>query len=373
MKITPANPLIYDFSRLLSSMQASGEADNLSLNPCLPGITGKVMHWPVISLLFEINHKPIAWFAALHTGKEWFSLPHFNNGAYWFHEKEFNTATGNGQKEGCNKRSFYNHFILSGEWFNTIPTVDRLLIISLDEEDMNRAENLPNTKATSIKVRDNTVLSEHRLSHKVDSQLELKNTGEQQLASLPSAVRRKINKATRNGISIQTGGAELLSTYYAVYRKKIHELGSFALPFGFFELLLKEYNHGDIRLMIAYDKDKPIGCAVLMTFGHYAENPWFATLKSHNQLYVSYLLHWEMIKYAINAGCSIYSFGYSTMHSGVHHYKQQWGATDKPIHLNSNHPVSDKLEKKQYLRSIIKRLPMSFTKWLDQYIAQRYY
>lgn len=372
MKITPANPHTYDYSRLLLAMHNSGDADNLSLNPCLPAIIGRTMHWPFTALLFETDHTPVAWFAALFTGKEWFSLPHFNNGAYWFHEKEYNTWLGGGQAQHLDKSGFYNHYILNGEWFNVKPTEDRLLVISLSAEYASVPVQQSKT-AISLKTRAYSALSEHRLSHKVDSQLLLKKESELQLAALTAPVRRKTGKAARNGISLQTGGPELLSAFYEVYREKIHELGSFALPVDFFERLLKEYTNGDIRLLIASYKGRPIGSAVLMSFGQYAENPWFATLKSYNHLYVSYLLHWEMIKHSIAAGCSLYSFGYSTKGSSVHKYKQQWGVADRIIFLNSSEEITDGLAKKQYLRRVIKIIPMPLVRYFDRFIAGRYY
>ncbi|MBW6499388.1 MAG: GNAT family N-acetyltransferase [Bacteroidales bacterium] len=368
----PSNPQSYNFTPLLSAIGESGDKDNLSLNPCLPFITGKAMGWPVTALLFEVNETPVAWFAALHNGKEWFSLPHYNNGAFWFDETRFNTLTGNDQQAHTDKRAFFEQFILNGAWFTSGPAEDQFIIINLDRD--NLSSSLPLHKANErITQRSFSVLAENKLSHKVDSSLKLKSTGQDQFSVFTAGVRRKINKAVKNGISLQTGGIELLSDFYPVYRRKIHELGSFGLPESFFSLLLKEYTHGTIKVLIARHHGKVIGCALLMTSGRYAENPWFATLEKHNHLYVSYLLHWEMIKTAIEAGCHTYSFGYSTRNSGVHHYKQQWGTNDKTIFLNSTLPVSDKLSKKQYLRSIIRHLPQRLMQQLDTFIAQHYY
>lgn len=366
------NPATYDFTPLLAAITASGDEENLSLNPCLPFITGKAMGWPVTALLFEVNQTPVAWFAVLHTGKEWFSLPHYNNGAFWFDESGFNNLISKNQHPHIDKRTFFELFILGGDGFDGSPKEDRLLIISPEPDKLNATAPLK-TENERITQRSFSILSENYLSHKVDSSLKLAGSEETQCSLLHTGVRRKINKARKNGISIQTGGIELLKDFYSVYRRKIHELGSFGLPEDFFSLLLKDYQHGIIRIMIARHRGKVVGGALLMTTGGYAENPWFATLERHNRLYVSYLLHWEMIKTAIEAGCHTYSFGYSTRESGVHRYKQQWGTTDRTIFLNSTGPISDKLSKKQYLRSIIKRLPYSLIKKLDTYIAQRHY
>jgi hypothetical protein len=80
-----------------------------------------------------------------------------------------------------------------------------------------------------------------------------------------------------------------------------------------------------------------------------------------------------MIKQSIAAGCSLYSFGYSTNESGTHRYKQQWGVTDRIIYLNSSEEITDRLAKKQYLRRIIKLIPMPLVRCFDRFIAGRYY
>lgn len=369
MQITEARLHEYDFSVLSAAMARTDVEGNLSLNPCLPQITGETMHWPVLCLLFMVNDQPLAWFAALHTDKEWFSLPHYNNGAYWFNTSAFNAGFSG---EAMDERLFFSSFISNQSWFTQKPTQNRLLLIALEPADM---ENRQAGIAPGLHLRQRSFykLEEHRLSHKVDSHLALQGDEKDQFSAFSPGVRRKIRKADRNGISIQTGGIELLDTFYKVYRRNIHQLGSFGLPKSFFQDLLRQYTDGDAKLFIATLNGEAVGSSLLLTWHHYAENPWFATLRAHNRQYVSYLLHWHMIKASLAAACRIYSMGYSTADSGVHRYKQQWGTTDKTIYLNSTFPVADRLQKMQYLRKIIRRMPQSWISIFDRYIATRFY
>jgi hypothetical protein len=372
MHIARHNPHTYDYSRLLSAIAGTDACDNLSLNPCLPLITAETMDWRSVSLLFLASEVPVAWFAAIHTGSEWFSLPHYNNGAYWYNTSGENPLNSSTKAKKWDAQMFFSHYISGSKWFVTPPEKSSLFVVELGNAGLAVPEDAQN-KEFSLKVRSYNQLSEYFLSHKVDSQLNLHPEPELQLKALPQSVRRKILKAERSNIIIRSGGAELMDTFYAVYRKRIHELGSFALPRSFFEHLLLKYSNGEIRLLTAEYRGKIVGSAVLMTFGRYAENPWFATLAEGNKVYVSYLLHHHMMLFAAEQGCKVYSFGYSTRNSGVHKYKQQWGTIDRTIYLSGNKPVLDNRSGKQYLRSLIRHLPILVSKTFDKYIARRYY
>jgi hypothetical protein len=372
MHTTPHHPRHYNYRFLLQAMNGGGTCDNLSINPCLPIITAKTMKWRSVSLIFVVAEKPLAWFSAINTGKEWFSLPHFNNGAYWFNPGALPSAIAQPGKAPIDAVRFYQQFIAGGNWFIQPPEEDQLWEVEMEEADFLQPVR-PSTASFQLKVRHFLQLSSHNLSHKTDTQLSLQSSAALQLQAFPASVRRKIMKALRSNFHIETGGIELLHDFYTVYRNRIHGLGSFGLPYFFFEQLFQQYQHGKIQLVIARQGNKPVGSAVLMTFGSYAENPWFASVAEGNKNYVSYLLHFEMMKTAIAEGCTLYSFGYSTRGSSVHKYKQQWGGSDQTIFLSGTMPVVDKLAGKQYLRSLIKRCPLLLSKALDHYIAQRYY
>ncbi len=373
MKIQETHPGNYSYSRLIEAIAGAGSDVNLSQNPELPALISKTMNWPVVSLVFLADEKPVGWFAALNTGKEWFSLPHYNNGAFWLDKQGLDRwLLTNEVSVQVDEPWFFNRFVNQIEYFNRIDSVNKLMLITLEPNDF-KVINQPGKPNFRLRHRSYLPLSPNRLEHKTDSLLQLGESLESQMNAFPSGISYKIRKALRNGVTTRTGGAELLDDFYQVYRQNIYHLGSFGLPKHFFEKLMQDYSGGKAQIVVADYQGKPVGGAILLTWLHYAENPWFATHRSHNYLYTSYLLHWEMMKSAIGAGCRIYSFGYSTKGSGVHRFKQQWGTTDRTIFLNSNHPIAYQLKKMQYLRRIIRKLPLAFTKLFDNYIATKYY
>lgn len=373
MKIQESNPDNYSYSILIKAIAGSGSEINLSQNPQLPLLIAKTMNWPVVSLLFLADEKPVGWFAALNTGKEWFSLPHYNNGAFCLDKPAIESWLVKHQVSApIDGPWFFNHFVNKEEYFQRIQSASNLIVITLEPNDF-KIILQPEQPNFRLRHRNYLPLSVNRLDHKTDSLLYLKESMDAQMNAFPAGINYKIRKALRNGVTTRTGGAELLNDFYQVYRQNIYHLGSFGLPKHFFEVLMNDYSGGKAQIVIADYHGKQVGGAILLTWLHFAENPWFATNRSHNHLYTSYLLHYEMMKSAIGAGCRIYSFGYSTKGSGVHRYKQQWGTTERTIFLNSNHPIADQLGKMQYLRRIIRKLPLPFTKLFDHYIATKYY
>lgn len=373
MKIQQTNPGNYSYSRLIESIGSANSEINLSQNPELPALIAKTMKWQVVSLLFLADQKPVSWFAALNTAKEWFSLPHYNNGAFWLDKHGLDRWLMVHQVSvPVDESWFFNHFVNREVYFQRIQSANNLIVITLEPNDF-KVIRQPGQTDFRLRHRSYLPLSVNRLNHKTDSLLHLEESIEAQMNAFPSGISYKIRKATRNGVTTRLGGKELLDDFYQVYRQNIHHLGSFGLPKHFFEVLMQDYSGGKAQIVIADYDEKPVGSAILMTWLKYSENPWFATNRSHNHLYTSYLLHYEMMKSAIGAGCRIYSFGYSTKGSGVHRYKQQWGTHDRTIFLNSNRPIADQLGKMQYLRRIIRKLPLAFSKLFDKYIATKFY
>lgn len=373
MQFFRTNISTFDFEPLIVAMAESDSELNLSQNPFLPGLIGKTMNWPVVRLLFLAGDRPVAWFAAINTQKEWFSLPHFNNGAFWFHKTNLNNwILQHHPGYPIDDEIFFRHFINREKWYDKTSGLDQMWVVSLNPDDLDDWSqeyfSIPN-----LRYRCYLPLLPNTLGHKTDSLLRLKEKDDLQWKSFTRDVRYKIGKAARIGITIRGGGVELLEDFYTVYRRNIHQLGSIGLPFHFFSVLMTNYTGGTATVLVAYFGDKPVGSAILLSWLHYAENPWFATLRKFNRLFVSYSLHWEMIRLAIQDGCKVYSFGHSTKESGVHHYKHQWGALDRTIYLNSNEPLKDELKKIQYLRRIIRLLPLSFAKRMDALVAGKYY
>ncbi len=243
-------------------------------------------------------------------------------------------------------------------------------------EDMKRLFSGLKGKPARWQVRTDRAMSEHYRNEKVTSWLPLMQDEESQLQRLPSGVRRKVKKAQKNGVVVKEGGTKLLNDFYRVYTCNLHRLGAPALSEKFVRALLSKYpddNQHHSRLFVAYDGNRAVGAALLLGAGSSFENLLFGSLQKYNRYYTTYLLHWEMIKYAISKGAKVYSFGRSSRGSGVHRYKQQWGTHDLPLFWSYSHPVRKSIKDLKFLATFWRMLPYPLAKAIGPWFAGKVY
>jgi len=206
-------------------------------------------------------------------------------------------------------------------------------------------------------------------SEKVSSILNLTASQEQEFDKLSSSVRHKIRKSASNGITVVKGKEELLHSFYKLYARRMHQLGSPALPLRWFRNLLKQYKHGEASIWCAYKDNELVGTAFMLEFHGFYEACWVATHVDYNKYYTSYALYWQMIQYAVEQ-CGIrFSFGRSTAGGSVHHFKQQWGTIDLPLYWNYTHPRKNNLRKSTFLRQIWKLIPCPVAKMISSWFG----
>ncbi|MCX6232322.1 MAG: peptidoglycan bridge formation glycyltransferase FemA/FemB family protein [Bacteroidetes bacterium] len=216
-------------------------------------------------------------------------------------------------------------------------------------------------------------VSEYYTSTKITSYIKLDCDITHQFNQLGSNLKRKIKKALKNNIEIKSGGIELLKDYYLIYSKNMLKLGSPVLKIGFFNEIITKYSNGNAKIFVAYLNDKPIGSALLISYLGFYENCWFATLRKYNKLYTSYLLHWEMIKFAIENKARIYSFGRSNQNSSVLKYKQQWNTENITLYWSFSEKPKINIRKIHILRILWKALPLSIANLLGPVFAKNIY
>ena len=229
-----------------------------------------------------------------------------------------------------------------------------------------------------IRALDNQMDESFIQSEKVTSIFELDTDQKKVFAGLGSNLRRKINKASKYNLKVKSGSTELLNDFYQVYTKNIYHLKSLSYSKQFFKDLFSSYQHGSLRFFISYLDNKPVGSALLASYGRFYENLYFATLQEQRKHYVSDWLHWQMIQYIIEAdnkpeftkSNKVYSFGRSTVNSTVHQYKNHWPVTSVPLFVFSN--IND-VRQNNLLKSTWGLLPRFVTEPLDSRLIKHIY
>jgi len=296
----------------------------ISHNPSLPAIIARTFGWRTVN----IRRKGVE-IRSVCTGKGIISLPHFSYGDVRF-------------------------------------PVDTPAVKAVNE----LASCLNASPFSSMEIRLPDIRPVVNEPSKVVSLLDIR---EDPHVRFSSNLRRKIRKAAKNGFTVETGGMELLDSFYAVYSRHIRSIGSAALSKRWFRNLLQQYEGGFCGIFLLKKREELAGAAFTLEYQGFFENCWLAVLKPCQHEYGSYSLMNGMINHARLMGATTFSFGRSTRNSGVHRFKQQWATHDLPLLWLKNPPDNINLRKHTILNKIWKTLPFSLRKPLDAYLAKWIY
>ena len=213
-------------------------------------------------------------------------------------------------------------------------------------------------------------------SNKVRMILELPSSSAELMRSFKSKLRSQVKKALKEGLKAEIGGLELLDDFYEVFLVNMRDLGSPVHSKDLMESVLT-VNPNTSRIVVVYQKDKPLACGFVIGFRDTLENPWASSLRKYSTLAPNMLLYWKMLEYACDNGFRFFDFGRSTPEEGTFKFKQQWGGkpqTLKWFYLSLNKtrnikPISE-VGKFQLASDVWKRLPLTITRVLGPRIRK---
>ncbi|HEX5473163.1 MAG TPA: FemAB family XrtA/PEP-CTERM system-associated protein [Vicinamibacterales bacterium] len=167
-------------------------------------------------------------------------------------------------------------------------------------------------------------------NHKVTMLLPLEPTAEAMWNALDRKVRNQVRKAEKSGVTIRTGGADLLDDFYRVFARNMRDLGTPVYGRALFVEMLRAFPDA-AHVHLAMRNDEAIAGAISYRYGTTIEVPSASSLREHRAFCPNHLLYWEVIRSAIAAGLTTLDFGRSTPNDGTYHFKEQWGARCEPL------------------------------------------
>ena len=190
-------------------------------------------------------------------------------------------------------------------------------------------------------------------------------------------VRNQIRKAEKSQLTLQRGGAELLSDFYTVFARNMRDLGTPVYSRRLFEEVLRAFPGSRAHSRRAVERraggrrpDVSHGCATV-------EIPWASSIREYNSLCPNHLLYWHAIEAAVAEGCTTFDFGRSTPDEGTYKFKEQWGASPGPLHweyrLLHDGGLPDQSPKNPKFRMMIeawKRCPLWLTNAVGPHIVR---
>lgn len=189
--------------------------------------------------------------------------------------------------------------------------------------------------------------------------------------------RNRVRKAEKSGVTALQGGVELLDDFYHVWTIRMHQVGTPCYSRKLFRAIFDSFPEY-CRIFLVHLKDQTVGGAFVYCFKGLVQIRWGATLVEYKKLCPTNLLCWSVMKHYCLAGASCFDFGRTTVNSGQHKFKKQWGgAIEVPLHyqyrtrpghkLSLPKPDNPKYKKKVELW---KKLPLWMTRLIGPYICR---
>jgi len=192
---------------------------------------------------------------------------------------------------------------------------------------------------------------------------------------ISSRNRNKIRKAEKNGLTADFG-MKYLAEFHDVYSINLRYLGTPIFPLRMFQKVAEVFGE-QVELLVLKLDGVVVSGMFLFKFKDMISEPWVASLRQYNKIYVNNLLYWQAIKYACANGFKTFDFGRSTIDTGTYNFKLQWDAEPVKLHyqyflnLASGPPVVDATNNKyEAAISIWKKLPLFVTNFIGPRLVQ---
>ena len=170
----------------------------------------------------------------------------------------------------------------------------------------------------------------HR-QHKLQLTRALPATSEELWARVDKKVRNQVRKAQKDGLTAETGGAELLDAFYQVFATNMRDLGTPVYSKRLFSETLRLFPT-EARVSVVRLAEAPVAASITLRHRDTVLVPWASSLREYRQHCPNMLLYWTMLETAALGGARVFDFGRSSPDSGTHHFKLQWGAAAQPLH-----------------------------------------
>lgn len=130
---------------------------------------------------------------------------------------------------------------------------------------------------------------------------------EEVLASFHSKHRYNVRVAIKKGVEVKVESRDKLKDFYEIMLETGMRDNFVTRPLSYFQRMYDSLGD-DLRLYMAYFEGKPIAGTLAI---HYGDKVWYlygASSNSYRNVMSTYLLQWEMMRWAIAEGCRIYDF-----------------------------------------------------------------
>ncbi len=150
-------------------------------------------------------------------------------------------------------------------------------------------------------------------------------------SELPHKVRTDVRKALKTEFSAEFLGQEGLDDFYRLFAINMRELGTPVYSWEFFQEILRAFP-SHTHICVVRLNGQAVAASFLMGFRETLEAGWSCSLYKYLRLKPNIFLYWKIFSLAGARGYQIFDFGRSSVGSGTHRFKMQWGSREIPLY-----------------------------------------
>lgn len=152
---------------------------------------------------------------------------------------------------------------------------------------------------------------------------------EKNMLAIPRKQRAMVRKGIKAGLKSEV--EHDLARFYPAFCESWHRLGTPVFPKRYFQLLLEEF--GDAVDIVSVTQDARVVCCVMNFYFRDEVWPYFAGITaSARALAGSDFMYWEVMRLAVEKGCTLFDFGRSKKGTGSWDFKHNWGFEPQAMH-----------------------------------------
>lgn len=213
--------------------------------------------------------------------------------------------------------------------------------------------------------------------HKVSMTVDLGPDPEVLFKAFDGDHRREIRRGHKNGYTARFGGPELIDDFYQVMSESWREMGTPIFAKSYVQGIQAAFS-GAVRICVVYnDAGVPAAAAFDGIHGAIVEGMWLGIRGDHRRQGVGYVLYWELIKHACEAGYARHHLGRSSVNSGAEQFKKKWHARSTQLYwhylLRTRREIPQlNVDNSKYQLAIAawRKLPVSVTQLLGPLISR---
>lgn len=217
-------------------------------------------------------------------------------------------------------------------------------------------------------------------SHKISMVLPLQQSGEELFSSFKPKLRSQIRRPSKSGITAEVTDCnnnfqKALDGFYSVFAHHMRDLGTPVFPKSLFSTTCRAF--GDrAKIITAWHLKECVAAGITLESNKKVEIPWASSLRRFNKAAPNMLMYWEAIKCAADAGNDSFDFGRSSLDSGPHRFKKQWGSLAQELHwyyLGDSEKIPNITPENPKFRTLVncwRRLPLPISTTIGPWITK---